>query len=70
MKLRTVDLKSLRAIRIEAEYDRTVALMNELIDVVGDDEEHPLAGLLDLVGELVGAYDARHFAVQTSKPLT
>jgi HTH-type transcriptional regulator/antitoxin HigA len=30
-----------------------------LLDVVGEDESHPLAGLLDLVGELVAAYEVR-----------
>lgn len=33
----------LRPIRSEAEYDHTVALMNDLLDVVGDKEGHALA---------------------------
>lgn len=81
MKPRTIDLKvlqarwvafdkvaHLRSIRSNAEYDRVVALMNGLIDVVRDDENHALAGLLDLVGDLVGDYDARHFAIEVSEP--
>lgn len=58
----------LRPIRNDAEYDRAVALMNKLIDVVGDDERHSLAGLLDLVGDLVGEYDAEHFAIEAAAP--
>ena len=58
----------LRPIRSEAEYDRTVALMNCLLDVVGDDEGHALSGLLDLVGELVEDYDANHYAIEASEP--
>ena len=58
----------LRPIRGEAEYDRTVALMNRLLDVVGDDEDHALSGLLDLVGELVEDYDASHHAIEASEP--
>lgn len=58
----------LRPIRSEDEYDRTVALMNYLLDVVGDKETHALAGLLDLVGELVEDYESRHFAIETSEP--
>jgi HTH-type transcriptional regulator / antitoxin HigA len=58
----------LRPIRGEAEYDRTVALMNRLLDVVGDDAEHALSGLLDLVGELVEDYDASHYAIEASEP--
>lgn len=58
----------LRPIRSEEEYDRTVALMNYLLDVVGDKETHALAGLLDLVGELVEDYESRHFAIEPSEP--
>jgi HTH-type transcriptional regulator/antitoxin HigA len=58
----------LRPIRTGEEYDRTVALMNSLLDRVGDQEDHPLSGLLDLVSELVADYDARHFAIEASEP--
>ncbi len=58
----------LRPIRSEQEYERTVALMNCLLDVVGDKEAHALAGLLDLVGELVEDYDSRHLAIEPSEP--
>lgn len=58
----------LRPIRNDEEYDRTVALMNNLLDIVGDDENHALSGLLDLVGELVEDYDAEHFAIEASDP--
>lgn len=58
----------LRPIRNDAEYERTVALMNSLLDIVGDDESHPLSGLLDLVSELVEDYDAEHFAIEASEP--
>ena len=58
----------LRPIRNEAEYERTVALMNGLLDIVGDQEGHALAGLLDLVSELVEDYDAEHYAIEASEP--
>ena len=58
----------LRPIRNEEEYDHTVALLNYLLDVVGDDESHPLSGLLDLVGDLVEDYDAGHYAIEASEP--
>jgi len=58
----------LRPIRNEREYARTVALMNELLDVMGDNEGHALSGLLDLVGELVEDYDAGHNAIEASEP--
>jgi HTH-type transcriptional regulator/antitoxin HigA len=58
----------LRPIRNDEEYERTVALMNYLLDVVGDKESHALAGLLDLVGELVEDYESDHFAIEPSEP--
>ena len=58
----------LRPIRSEKEYDRTVALMNHVLDVVGDREDHALSGLLDLVGELVADYDSSNYAIQASEP--
>ena len=30
--------------------------MDELLDVVGDDEDHPLADLLDVIGMLIAQY--------------
>jgi HTH-type transcriptional regulator/antitoxin HigA len=58
----------LRPIRNDVEYERTVALMNGLLDVVGDQEGHVLAGLLDLVSELVQDFDADHYAIEASEP--
>lgn len=55
-------------IQNETEYDRVVAFMNGLLDVVGDDEQHELADLLDLVGQLVEDYDNRHHVVQGAAP--
>jgi hypothetical protein len=57
----------LRPIRTEEEYDRTVSLMNYLLDIVGDQEDHPLSGLLDLVSKLVASYDTTHFAIEASE---
>ena len=45
-----------------------VALMNSLLDVVGDDEDHPMSSLLDLVGELVADYDTGHFTPPAAEP--
>ncbi len=58
----------LRPIRSQEEYDRTVSLMNYLLDMVGDQEDHALSGLLDLVGELVTDYDTSHYTIEASEP--
>jgi HTH-type transcriptional regulator/antitoxin HigA len=51
------------SIRNEREYDLAVARMNELLDEIGDDEKHPLYGLLDTLGTLIEAYDEDHHLV-------
>lgn len=61
-------LAHLRPIRDEQQYDRIVALMNGILDIVGDNENHPMSGLLDLVGSLVEDYDADHFSIEASEP--
>ena len=55
------------AIRNDSEYGRAVSFMNSLLDVVGDSEEHELAGLLDWVGRLVEDYEnERHIPGEAS----
>lgn len=58
----------LRPIRDEAAYEQMVGLMNSLLDAVGDEEDHPLSGLLDLVGDLVASYEQIHYAVPAAAP--
>ena len=57
-----------RPIRSDADYDQMVALMNQLLDVVGEDEQHPLAPVLALVGDQIEGYDSDHFAVPAGEP--
>lgn len=56
------------AIRTHKQHERMVALMNQILDVVGENERHPLAGLLDLVGDLVAGYEARAYPVPDAAP--
>lgn len=44
----------------EAEYERIVALLDQLIDEVGEDEGHPLASLMEVLSVLVERYEAEH----------
>ena len=41
----------------EAEYRRLVAFLDRLIDEVGEDEKHPLASLMEVVGVLIERYE-------------
>jgi HTH-type transcriptional regulator/antitoxin HigA len=41
----------------EAEYNRLVAMLDKLIDEVGEDETHPLASLMDVLSALIENYE-------------
>ena len=41
----------------ESEYQRLVAVLHELIDIVGEDDDHPLASLLEVIGVLIEKYE-------------
>lgn len=47
----------------EAAYKKSVSLLDSLIDVIGNDEKHPAAGLLETVGLLVSEYEKQHIPV-------
>jgi HTH-type transcriptional regulator/antitoxin HigA len=44
----------------EAAYAQTVTLLNNLLDVVRDDTQHPLYSLVSVVGDLIEAYEIEH----------
>ena len=44
----------------DAEYNRLVALLDELVDEVGNDESHPLASLMEVIGLLIEKYEDEH----------
>ena len=58
----------LRPIQTEADFDRLSALMNTLLDDVGDDEEHPLSGLLELITDLIYRYEQTHHSIEAAAP--
>lgn len=54
----------------EAEYRRLVALLDDLIDEVGEDENHPLASLMEILGVLIERYEAEHVPELSSQDET
>lgn len=44
----------------EEEYRQLVAVLDGLIDEVGEDETHPLASLMEIVGVLIEKYENEH----------
>ena len=53
-------LAPLAHIESEAGYERTTAFLDELLDEVRDDAEHPLYSLVAVVGDLIEAYEIDH----------
>jgi HTH-type transcriptional regulator/antitoxin HigA len=44
----------------EQDYARLVEMLDTLIDAVGEDERHPLASLMEIIGVLIEKYEEEH----------
>jgi HTH-type transcriptional regulator / antitoxin HigA len=44
----------------DKEYQETVGLLDSLIDQVGEDETHPFASLMEVLGVLIEKYEDDH----------
>ena len=51
----------------EEEYQELVKLLDSLIDKVGEDETHPLASLMEIIGVLIEKYENEHIPEITEK---
>ncbi len=49
--------KFIHVLHNEKDYQQAVALLDTLIDIVGENEKHPLASLMELVGVLIEQYE-------------
>jgi HTH-type transcriptional regulator/antitoxin HigA len=58
----------LRSITSDRHYRAMVKFMNELLDAVGDDESHPLAGLLDIVAAFLHEYEELKIELPRASP--
>ena len=41
----------------ESEYQQLVAILDDLIDEVGENEDHPLASMMEVIGVLIEKYE-------------
>lgn len=44
----------------QGEYQQLTKVLDNLIDVVGEDEDHPLASLMEVIGVLIEKYEDEH----------
>ncbi|TMU79837.1 transcriptional regulator [Pseudomonas fluorescens] len=44
----------------EDDYDALVLAVDELLEITGDDESHPLMSLVDIIGDWIEEWDQTH----------
>jgi HTH-type transcriptional regulator / antitoxin HigA len=62
------DVLGFSVVRTAKNYKRASAVMDQLLDEIADDENHPLADVLDYLSTQVEAYEAEHFAIPAATP--
>jgi HTH-type transcriptional regulator / antitoxin HigA len=55
-------------IRTARDYKRASAVMDQLLDEVGEDEKHPLAEVLDYLSNQVETYETNHVKIPDAPP--
>jgi HTH-type transcriptional regulator/antitoxin HigA len=53
---------ALRVPHNDREYRQLVKQLDRLIDEVGEDENHPLASIMEVIGVLIEKYEDEHVA--------
>ena len=56
------------AVHTEAEYQQAIATLEVLLEVVGDDETHPLTDVLDYLADRVKSYEDAHCSIPEAEP--
>lgn len=49
------------------EFNELVSQLDELLQIVGDDEKHHLMGLIDILSQIIIAYEKEHFQMVATK---
>jgi HTH-type transcriptional regulator / antitoxin HigA len=62
------DALGFSSIRTARDYKRASAVLDQLLDEVGEDEKHPLAEVLDYLANQVEAYEAEHVNIPDAPP--
>lgn len=60
--------KTLRVPHNDAEYEKVIAALDELIDIVKDDENHPLASLMEILSLIIEEYENEHYPISGGSP--
>lgn len=52
----------------EEDYTRATKTINVLLDEIGDNEDHPLADVLDFLADQVKSYEDERFSIPKAEP--
>lgn len=67
-KIWPVVSKVVSVIHSEEEYEYAVKVLDRLIDMIGEDEAHPLASLMETIGARIEDYENRHYPEPVEGP--
>lgn len=56
------------SVRTKEDYAQARATIEVLLDEIGDNENHPLADVLDYLADQVAAYEEEHFPIPEAEP--
>ena len=56
-------ISPLLTIRNDEEYEQAIKRLNNLIDQIGTNEQHPLYNLLDTLGKLIEVYEEENYSI-------
>jgi len=51
-------------------YNHLISVLDSLIDEVGENESHPLASLLEVIGNLIESYENAVFHIPSAEPIS
>lgn len=56
-------IEPILSIHNESDYRRATEELDQLLDAIGDDEQHPLYNLLDTLGALIYSYEEENMTI-------
>lgn len=61
-------LVGVTSVRTEEDYEQANVMIDFLLDIVGDNEDHPLADVLHYFGDQVEKYEDEHLHIPDASP--
>lgn len=56
------------SVHTKKQYTQALETVHVLLDAIGDDEDHPLADVLDYLADQVKAYEDEHTSISKAEP--